>query len=287
MIIRVVGKDKYYGKIVLLKCDECSKEHKRKLGSVKISRKKRGEDIDVCLECSRLPKYRTYSYGEQRYNWRGGRYTHAAGYEMLLTYRDPWKKGAARYEFVHVLNMEKKIGRKRYKEESIHHIDCDKKNNDIDNLFLCSNEKEHQKLHVSMKKCGYEVLEQLVYFNRAEKKYQLNKYENKILEEVDAIDVIPTYHACRGVMYAFVRIGKKTKRYHVFVIENLIGRKITREECVHHIDGDTINNDINNLCLMTNSEHSKCHRSIEHCVAELYKQGFVGFDREIGKYFVV
>ena len=206
---------------------------------------------------------------------------------MLLTYRDPEKKGAARYEFVHVLNMEKEIGRKLYKQESIHHIDCDKKNNDIDNLFLCANEKEHQKLHASMKKCGYWMLEKSIYFNRVEKRYQLDKYNHKTLKEIDVVNVKPTFHACRGVTYAFVRVNKKSKRYHVFIIENLIGRNITREECVHHIDGDTIGNDINNLCLMTNSEHTKCHRSIEYCVAEIYKQGIVGFNRDVGKYFVV
>lgn len=283
MIIKYL--EKYNGrKIVLLECDVCGKEHTRRLDGVNESRKKRGKNIDVCRSCSFLPKYRNCSYGKQRYNWKGGKYTHAAGYEMLLTY--PEKKGAARYEFVHVLNVQEKFGRKLYRKESVHHINCNKKNNDIDNLFLCNNEREHQKLHVSMKKCGYKILDKYIYFNRSEKKYQLSKCKNEILKEFDDICTKYTCHACRGVMYAFVRIHGKTKRYHVFVIENLIGRKITRDECVHHIDGDTINNKINNLCLMTNSEHAKCHRSIEYRVAELYDRGVVSFNKKEGQYFI-
>ena len=138
-----------------------------------------------------------------------------------------------------------------------------------------------------MKKCGYGLLDKFIYFNRDGKKYQLKECQNEVFESPDIVGAEITCHACRGVMYAFVRIDGTTKRYHVFLIENSIGRKLFRDECIHHIDGDSINNDMNNLCLMTNSEHTICHRSIEHCVAELYKQGLVGFDKETGKYFVV
>lgn len=48
---------------------------------------------------------------------------------------------------------------------------------------------------------------------------------------------------------------------HRVVVEKHIGRFLTDEEVVHHIDGDRSNNDISNLVLCANqSEHSKYHR---------------------------
>jgi hypothetical protein len=53
---------------------------------------------------------------------------------------------------------------------------------------------------------------------------------------------------------------------------------------VHHIDGNTLNNNINNLVLDDRSGHKKIHNSLQKCVADLYKKGIVNFDR--GIYYV-
>ena len=58
---------------------------------------------------------------------------------------------------------------------------------------------------------------------------------------------------------------------HRYIMENLLGRKLTTNEVVHHIDGNRANNDIKNLQLMTRGEHSKLHRELE------LKQGKVLF----------
>lgn len=52
----------------------------------------------------------------------------------------------------------------------------------------------------------------------------------------------------------------KGKMEHVIKMEQRIGRPILPDECVHHIDGDRQNNDINNLALMTRAAHSRLHR---------------------------
>lgn len=59
----------------------------------------------------------------------------------------------------------------------------------------------------------------------------------------------------------YIRLGTQDKRYqHRKVMEDYLGRELTREEHVHHIDGNKTNNNIENLMLFaTNSEHQKYH----------------------------
>jgi hypothetical protein len=55
---------------------------------------------------------------------------------------------------------------------------------------------------------------------------------------------------------------KKTVLEHRFIMECKIGRYLTEEECVHHIDGNKANNDPENLMLFNNnSEHIKYHNN--------------------------
>lgn len=55
----------------------------------------------------------------------------------------------------------------------------------------------------------------------------------------------------------------KTKHNYVLlhrvIMENHLGRVLNKNEVVHHKDGNKKNNDISNLQLLTNSEHSKLH----------------------------
>lgn len=49
--------------------------------------------------------------------------------------------------YEHRLVMEQFIGRYLTPEEQVHHKDEDKRNNDISNLELCANQKEHSEQH--------------------------------------------------------------------------------------------------------------------------------------------
>lgn len=57
---------------------------------------------------------------------------------------------------------------------------------------------------------------------------------------------------------------------HRYVMEQKLGRRLTSEEIVHHKDGNKLNNDPDNLEIMTRSEHMT-HHWIEINAAKLSK----------------
>ena len=50
---------------------------------------------------------------------------------------------------------------------------------------------------------------------------------------------------CRG--YRYLRVNKQSVAEHRIVMENMLQRKLTSQETVHHIDGNGLNNDPPNL----------------------------------------
>lgn len=59
--------------------------------------------------------------------------------------------------------------------------------------------------------------------------------------------------------YKAIKINGKKYAIHRVVMEKHIGRKLTSKEAVHHRDGNVENNAIENLKLMSLSEHSHMH----------------------------
>lgn len=95
--------------------------------------------------------------GENHHNWKGGIISKGDGYIGI------WKPEHSRadkqgYVYEHTLIYEKEKGILPSKNEVIHHIDMDKHNNSIDNLYLCNN-KEHAQTHRSLEKIVRDLIE--------------------------------------------------------------------------------------------------------------------------------
>ena len=77
-------------------------------------------------------------------------------------------------------------------------------------------------------------------------------------------------HYCTGYIFH----SRTGRGIHRIVMERYIGRKLKEREVVHHIDGNKKNNDINNLEIMSQSEHAKLH-AIQHREHRKQKDGLV------------
>lgn len=61
--------------------------------------------------------------------------------------------------------------------------------------------------------------------------------------------------------YCEVTVGvNKGRRVHDVIMEAIMGRKLSYCEVVHHIDGNTTNNDPMNLKIMNQGDHLRYHR---------------------------
>ena len=54
--------------------------------------------------------------------------------------------------------------------------------------------------------------------------------------------------------------GNHGKKLHRLIMEDYLGCEIPKGYIVHHVDGDRLNNDIDNLVLVKKSEHCEIHR---------------------------
>ena len=59
--------------------------------------------------------------------------------------------------------------------------------------------------------------------------------------------------------YKVIKVDTTYKLEHRLIVEKFIGRKLKKNEIVHHVDGDKKNNSIENLQIMDKKEHDKLH----------------------------
>lgn len=89
--------------------------------------------------CGRAGKYCS--------RWKGGRYKNTQGYILILQKGHLRTNESIHYVPEQILVAEKYLNRYLTKQETIHHINKIKDDNRLENLYLFSNESEHQRYH--------------------------------------------------------------------------------------------------------------------------------------------
>lgn len=92
-----------------------------------------------------------------------------------------------------------------------------------------------------------------------------------------------TQHA-QGYILIHTSDDTPMKREHIVIAEKMIGREITKEERVHHINCIKHDNEPDNLYVCSPSSHMKAHFSINDLIKPLIDAGIIYFDRELGIY---
>jgi hypothetical protein len=82
----------------------------------------------------------------------------------------------------------------------------------------------------------------------------------------------------RSKSHGYYRVGKKGQHEHRKIYEDYIGRKLLKDEVVHHIDFNRTNNNIENLYLYNNkSEHTRQHCNHRRLLKQLQDNEIIKF----------
>ena len=114
--------------------------------------------------------------GSKSANNKGGK-TIYHGYIMIWN-PDYFKNPTVNYVREHRLKIEKKLGRRLNSKELVHHIDLDKSNNKLSNLYVSLKQKHHEMHRQLERVAGNLVKLGIIKFNNGNY-YIARKYKNE------------------------------------------------------------------------------------------------------------
>lgn len=138
--------------------DSILKKESKKFSGTDIARRYKVSRASVSRHLRRLGLNRESPIGKkgkEHSQWKGGRGI-KSGYWCVYNPKHPRSMNNGRV-WEHIILLEKALGRKISKGQPIHHIDFDRKNNKLKNLYLCENHSVHQKIHRSADECLTEL----------------------------------------------------------------------------------------------------------------------------------
>ena len=107
--------------------------------------------------------------GEKGSNWRGGKHKR---YGYVFIYKPSHPNNKNSYVREHVLIVEKQIGRYLKKNERVHHINNDRSDNRLENLWLCDT-STHGNAHTSLFPLVKQLMDDgIITFNKESGKYE-------------------------------------------------------------------------------------------------------------------
>ena len=72
----------------------------------------------------------------------------------------------------------------------------------------------------------------------------------------------PNWKGGKTISRGYIVLNLPNKRHileHRYIMEQHLGRKLNKKEVIHHINGNKTDNRIDNLKIVTNSQHNKIH----------------------------
>lgn len=67
------------------------------------------------------------------------------------------------------------------------------------------------------------------------------------------------YENVDGRLRAYNPDTGETTSYPRILVEKAIGKKLSKDQDIHHIDGNPLNNDLSNLQILSHAEHARLH----------------------------